>query len=128
FMFNLTPNYTLSPHFSWDETRYLDLGYTDKALLWGVSLDARFIPDRLTGRLDYSMNRSWVTNDTSDNTTDQFSANLTWIAVRQNPSRPGVSFTLSGDYRDYNDSIVSGNDNEGYQLFLRTLIGWSGSY
>ena len=128
FMFNLTPNYTLTPHFSWDETRYLDLGYTDKALLWGVSLDARFIPDRLTGRFDYSMNRSWVTNDTSDNTTDQFSANLTWIAIRQNPSRPGVSFTLSGDYRDYNDSIVSGNDNEGYQLFLRTLIGWSGSY
>jgi hypothetical protein len=128
FVFNLTPDYTFSPHLSWDETNYLDLGYTDKALFWGVSLDARFIPERLTGRFDYSMNRSWVTNDSLDNTTDQFSANLTWIAVKANPSRPGVSFTLSGDYRDYKDSIVVGNDNQGYQLFLRTLIGWSGSY
>ncbi len=126
--FTLTPDYSLAPHVTWDETTYLDLGYTDKSLLWGVSLDARLIPDRLTGRLEYSLSRAWVSNHSADNTTDQVSASLTWNAVKSSPTRPGVSLTLSGDYHEYSDSIVSGNDQESYQLFLRALIGWSGSY
>ncbi|WP_273438224.1 hypothetical protein [Sedimenticola selenatireducens] len=128
FFFTLTPNYTLTPHVAWDETAYLDLGYTDKSLLWGVGLDARLIPDQLTGRLEYSLNRAWVTNDSSDNTTDQVSASLTWNAVKSSPTRPGVSLTLSGDYHEYSDAIVTGNYKDSYQLFLRALIGWAGTY
>jgi len=126
--FALSENLTISPQLSWDRTEYMDLGYTDQGLLWGVGIDATFIPGELTGRLNYDMNRSWVSDDSSDNKTHQIAASLTWVAIQAMPQRPGLTWTLTGDYNDFTDDITSGNDTNRYQVFLRAQIGWSGSY
>ena len=125
--FAFTENYQLSPQVSWDKTKYMDLGYNDQRLLWAIGLDAIFIPGKLTGRLNYDMNRSWVSDDSSDNKTHQLGASLTWVAIQARPQKPGLTWTLTGDYNDYKDKVTSDNDTDFYQVFLRAQIGWSGS-
>lgn len=126
--FTLSDNYTVSPRISWDQTKYYDFGYTDKGVLWGLSIDAAFIPGELSGQLNYDENRSWVTDASADNKTRHLGLSLTWIALEANQNRPGVTWMLTGDYNDYSDSISGSNDTDSYQVFLKALIGWSASH
>ncbi|OQX39390.1 MAG: hypothetical protein B0D88_09460, partial [Candidatus Sedimenticola endophacoides] len=126
--FTLLQDYTVSPRIAWDETRYYDLGYTDKGLLWGLGVDAAFIPGELSGRFNYDESRARLSDGSSDNKSRHLGLSLSWVALPERQSRPGVTWVLSGDYNDYTDDLSSANDTDSYQLFLKLLIGWSASY
>ena len=126
--FTFLENYSFSPRIQWDVTKYYDLGYSDKARLWGFGLNADFIPGKLSGSFNYDLNRPWTTDDTSDNRTETMALTLSWVVVPQREQRPGLTLTLTGNYSDYEDYVTAGSDSTNYQVFLKALIGWSGTY
>jgi hypothetical protein len=126
--FTFLENYSFSPRIQWDVTKYYDLGYSDKARLWGFGLNADFIPGKLSGSFNYDLNRPWTTDDTSDNRTETMALTLSWVVVPPRESRPGLTLSLTGNYSDYEDYVTVGSDSTNYQLFLKALIGWSGTY
>jgi len=99
-------------------------GQITRTSLWGLNLDAVLIPDTLTGRLSYSMNRDRTTDDSlsSDNAFVNFE--LDWQVIQPRENRPGMSLFLRGDLQNFDDRVDPGNDSTPSQVFVGLSVDW----
>lgn len=99
-------------------------GQVTRARLWGLNLDVVLIPERLTGRLNYSMNLDRTTDDSlsSDNAFINFELN--WQVVQARENRPGVSLFLRGEFQNFDDLVDSDNDSTPSRVFVGLSVDW----
>ncbi len=84
----------------------------------GLNTEVIMIPQRLTGGLQISMNRSLQTDDTIDNRIWTFGANLTWTLLPARSNHPGFDLGLSGSLQNADDRVPAGLSTDDYQVFM----------
>ncbi|MDZ7841563.1 MAG: hypothetical protein U5R46_12245 [Gammaproteobacteria bacterium] len=99
-------------------------GTITRTSLWGVSLDAVLVPEKLTGRLNYSMNLDRTTDDSFSSDNAFLSFEIDWQVVQPRENRPGMSLWLRGDFQNFNDRLDSGNDSTPSQVFVGVTVDW----
>jgi hypothetical protein len=80
--------------------------------------------ERVSGLLQYSLNRQDTACGCQDARSRDVTANLTWIPVPAVGSKPGFSFSLAGQYHDAEDQTMAINPPSNFQLFLRVDMRW----
>lgn len=119
---------TLAPRFQYNASRDRSTNTVDNNRLAGLNLAFTLIPERLTGTLDYEVNRDSVSDDSVDNEVRTLSTSLDWTAIPPRPATPGVTLALEGTYTDTTDHITASLSSDSYQLFLKAIVGWSAAY
>lgn len=99
-------------------------GTITRTSLWGVSLDAVLVPEKLTGRLNYSMNLDRTTDDSFSSDNAFLSFEIDWQLVQPRENRPGLSLWLRGDFQNFDDRLNTGNDSTPSQVFVGVSADW----
>ncbi len=84
----------------------------------GLSSEVIVIPQRLSGALQVTMNRSLQTDDTVDSRIWILGANLSWTIIPARINQPGFDLGLSGSLQNADDRVPSGLSTDDYQFFL----------
>jgi hypothetical protein len=89
----------------------------------GIGISYPFT-ERVSGSLQYSLNRRDTACSCQDARSKDVTANLTWLPVPAVGSKPGFAFSLDGRYHDGEDQTMATNPPSNFQLFLRLEMKW----
>jgi hypothetical protein len=89
----------------------------------GLSLGYVFSP-RLYANLGVNTNRQKASDDSQDLRSRNYLGSISWTAVQAQGARAGVTFSLEGQYYDAEDRVLVTNNQNSYQVFLKTTVAW----
>lgn len=119
--------FSLSPTLQWSRYEERDSNNTQEALNLGLQTSLSLFDNRLTLDVNYASNEqknATYYDGLFLQRTDaaQFDALVTWRAVTPRGRRPGVNFSLRGNWNLYRSNVQ--NNNEAYQVLLGIQIDW----
>lgn len=118
---------SIDPYVQRSDSHYDDLVNQDStALIAGVGIGAQFSP-RLYGQLGYSYNRQTVEDDSFSTRGYDINSHLSWQWLTAQRLRPGVAFSLLGQYQELDDKVADSNIGQ-YQVHARVTLTWAPSY
>ncbi len=88
----------------------------------GLTTEIIVIPQRLTGGLQITMNRSLQTDDTIDSRIWTLGANLNWTLIPARTNHPGFNLGLSGSLQNADDRVPAGLSTDDYQVFMSLTL------
>lgn len=100
-------------------------GDTTRLSAWGADLNAVFIPDKLAGRLSYSMSLDRTSDDSFSTNNALLSFEISWQVFQSREDRPGMVLFLRGDLQNFDDRLNSGNDRTPSQVYAGVRVDWS---
>jgi hypothetical protein len=122
---------TLSPMIQYSKTKQSDppagLAATDTVTTTASVAIGYLFSERLSGLLQYNLNRTDTSCGCQDMRSADITGNLTWMQVPAQGSKPGISYSLYGQYHDAEDRTIVINPPSTYQIFLRIEMNWAPS-
>jgi hypothetical protein len=116
---------TVAPNIQYQETKDESSGDKQTAINWGAGASINFIPDKLAGNINFSVNQNELSGDSltgMDTTTNIFSGDLVWHWIPPKTNRPGFDISLNGTWQDVDDRVTTALSSDSYQVFLNLIM------
>lgn len=116
---------TLGPTFQYNHTtNKSDSSKNSDSTGIGLNLTYTFSP-RLAANFNYMMNHQKVNDGSSDQKTQDTTADLSWVVQSQNTSRPGITLAAEGLMHKVDDQANSNNNLDNYQINLKLTVSFA---
>jgi hypothetical protein len=79
---------------------------------------------RVNANVSYSVNRQKVDNNSVDTRSHDLIGALNWIVTPAQGMQPGFTVSLEGQYHDVDDRVITTNNQNNYQIFLKGSLSW----
>jgi len=82
------------------------------------------LTDRVRFNADLTVDRGWDSKDTADRISVVANGGIDWTVVEAAQRHPGLVLSVLGSYQGLRDDVVSGADQDAFQLYLRATLAW----
>lgn len=113
---------------SWDINRDRVTQVDTKTLMGSLGLTLALLPDRLSASAQYSLNRTYASDDSVDTTSGTTTVTLTWTLRKGRDNGSDTTLSLSGTYADTTDHVTPSAVTNNYEVFVNINVPWRGTY
>lgn len=117
---------SLTPSFQWGLFRDQALDNRTHTINFGIGAKIKWISDVLDSRLNYTMNLQTGSNDTPDRHT--ILGDLVWVMLPAQEYRPGLEFSLNGQFDKQHDDVDDSLPNTVYQIYATLRMTFAYGY
>lgn len=91
-----------------------------------LAITAIILQNKLSGSVSVDATHSFSNDAAQNSTAWQVNGSIDWVAVQAQRQKPGLIFSLKGNYSDLRDRVSVLQSFSNYQLLLNATLDWNG--
>jgi hypothetical protein len=116
---------TVGPAAQWSEIDNQNTAFNrDSETLTGLFNLGYAFTQRLNANLGYSTHRQKIDDNSIDTRSRDIIGNINWLVYPAQGMQPGLTLSLDGQHHDVDDRVVTTNNRNTYQIFLKASLTW----